>query len=437
MPNASASTTIVKSLYVEPSPAATRLRRDAGDVGERVDVAAGELGRALEVLVELGERLERDRGVQLRHPGVQADEARVVVAGVAVVAPDADRRRRRRHGSWRRGRPRRDHHLGRAHAEHLGVAEAADRHGRRGGRRRRGRRRTRPARRARRRGRSTSSTAHGAPNTCVASTAPRPSSIAARAGRRRRRAGTTPGRTRRTRDAARSSARRGADAEKVKLGQHDRAVGIERPQRQHQPGGARRHRDDVAHARAWPRRWPRARDERPVREHVRSRTTARSGRRRARARAAAGGRAGSRRGTRACPRGRRARSCPARRRRRHEPAQDEPECEDGGGAEGDADGRDRRRAPRPAARAAVSTTCAATHSSAACGVLRWCRTLSWSYTWLRSPAVRAVARPQAAHDSERGVGHRHCHEQRHRHPRGDVVATIDHQHREDREPGAR
>ena len=155
--------------------------------------------------------------MQLRHPGVQADEARVVVAGVAVVAPDADRARRRRPvggdeaalaaiitlvGLMLNTSASPKPPIGTSpceRAEGVGGVED-DRDAALGAERvdvLDGARRAEHVRRE-----------HGAE--AVLGRGP--------GRRRRRRAGTTPDRTRRRPDAARSTRTAWADAEKVKLG---------------------------------------------------------------------------------------------------------------------------------------------------------------------------------------------------------------------------
>src|SRR4051794_37876801 len=75
--------------------------------------------------IESVEGLEGHRAVELRHARVEAREERVVVAGVAVVAPHAHHRRKIRVVRRHRATLTCDDELRRAHAEHLSRTEAA------------------------------------------------------------------------------------------------------------------------------------------------------------------------------------------------------------------------------------------------------------------------------------------------------------------------
>ena len=99
------------------------LHGDARNRDEGIAILLRDRAATREALIETGERLERDGGVQLRLPRVEPDEPGVVVAGIAVVAPDA-------HGGGEVGVVGRDEatftgddDLRRAHAEDLDRAE--------------------------------------------------------------------------------------------------------------------------------------------------------------------------------------------------------------------------------------------------------------------------------------------------------------------------
>ena len=109
------------------SPSAGRPGRSIpGTSASAPRYARGELLSLVEPLLQVLERRERDGGVELRHPGVEADEPAVVVARVPVVAPDPAPLREQI--VVRRDEPpfAGDDDLRRRQAEHLGVAEAAD-----------------------------------------------------------------------------------------------------------------------------------------------------------------------------------------------------------------------------------------------------------------------------------------------------------------------